>query len=217
EALNHRLARASRADPSGWDLTQLLRLVGRSNHKYTPPVPVRLVSLDPTLAYDPAWLDATLPALGARARINGHVAYGEAPAYAGPAARGRAEGEAPEKAQRAPTAGISNKPGTGDGSDSATALTRPDASLLSLLAFWPQDPAQLDRLYRQSGLYRDKWERADYRALTLSFVLGHLRETWHPAGPGPSVPSAASVPTPFSKNGTGDPPVWSPTMHLDAD
>lgn len=38
-----------------------------------------------------------------------------------------------------------------------------DMALCCLLAFWTaRDAAQLDRLYRQSGLYRDKWDEVHY-------------------------------------------------------
>ena len=48
-----------------------------------------------------------------------------------------------------------------------------DLALCSLLAFWTQDPEQIDRLFRQSGLTRKKWEkRADYRRGTIEKALG---------------------------------------------
>ncbi len=45
-----------------------------------------------------------------------------------------------------------------------------DLALCSGLAFWagPGGEEQVDRLFRQSGLYRPKWEREDYRADTLA-------------------------------------------------
>jgi putative DNA primase/helicase len=47
-----------------------------------------------------------------------------------------------------------------------------DLALCSHLAFWAgNDPARIDRLYRASGLYRDKWERADYRESTVQKSL----------------------------------------------
>src|SRR5262249_50949154 len=36
--------------------------------------------------------------------------------------------------------------------------SRADMALCTLLAFWTQDPAQIDRLFRQSELMRDKWD-----------------------------------------------------------
>ncbi len=55
-----------------------------------------------------------------------------------------------------------------------------DLALLSRLAFYSQDPNQLDRLFRRSGLYREKWERQDYRNRTIQRAL-HQRETYNPA------------------------------------
>jgi hypothetical protein len=47
-----------------------------------------------------------------------------------------------------------------------------DQALLSALAFWTgPDPDQLDRLFRSSGLMRDKWERQDYRDRTIAKAL----------------------------------------------
>lgn len=43
-----------------------------------------------------------------------------------------------------------------------------DLALCSMLAFWcGGDVAQIDRLFRQSALYREKWERDDYREETI--------------------------------------------------
>jgi primase-polymerase (primpol)-like protein len=43
-----------------------------------------------------------------------------------------------------------------------------DLALCSLLGFWCDgDAARVDALFRRSGLYRDKWNRDDYRRWTL--------------------------------------------------
>ncbi len=56
-----------------------------------------------------------------------------------------------------------------------------DQALISLLAFYSQDPEQLDRLYRGSGLCRPKWlDRPDYRDRTISWALSNLTETYAP-------------------------------------
>jgi hypothetical protein len=56
-----------------------------------------------------------------------------------------------------------------------------DQSLVSRLAFYTQDEEQLDRLYRQSGLCRQKWlDRPDYRHRTITRALSNLRETYTP-------------------------------------
>jgi putative DNA primase/helicase len=64
----------------------------------------------------------------------------------------------------------------GDTSEYATASnegrSEADLSLCSLLAFWcGPNEERIDKLFRQSGLYRQKWERDDYRALTLAVAL----------------------------------------------
>lgn len=47
-----------------------------------------------------------------------------------------------------------------------------DLALCDHLMFWTgNDHARADRLFRQSGLYRGKWERADYRERTLGAAM----------------------------------------------
>jgi len=70
----------------------------------------------------------------------------------------------------------------GDTSEYATpeneGRSEADLALCSLLAFWcGPDEGRINRLFRQSGLYRDKWERDDYWALTISVALDRA-EFW---------------------------------------
>jgi len=47
-----------------------------------------------------------------------------------------------------------------------------DAALCAMLAFWTgPDPARIDRLFRRSARYREKWEREDYRRATIDLAL----------------------------------------------
>src|SRR5207302_1326577 len=55
ERRNRILAQLAGADPSGWDLTQLLRIPGTVNHKY-PEQPAVTVLAHPATMYDPAVL-----------------------------------------------------------------------------------------------------------------------------------------------------------------
>lgn len=66
--------------------------------------------------------------------------------------------------------------------------SRADQALVSLLAFYTQEPEQLDQLFRASALYRpDKWgRRADYRRRTIDKAISGLLETYVP-GPGVNV------------------------------
>ena len=53
-----------------------------------------------------------------------------------------------------------------------------DSALCTLLAFWcDRDPTQINRLFRQSGLYRPKWEREDYRNRTICHACEHIPES----------------------------------------
>jgi len=47
-----------------------------------------------------------------------------------------------------------------------------DLALVTHLAWWTNyDTARIDRMFRQSGLMRDKWDREDYRRKTLAKAL----------------------------------------------
>src|SRR5215203_5456888 len=47
-----------------------------------------------------------------------------------------------------------------------------DLALCGMLAFWTGgDASRIDSLFRQSGLYREKWERKDYRNRTITEAL----------------------------------------------
>jgi putative DNA primase/helicase len=60
-----------------------------------------------------------------------------------------------------------------------------DQALVSLLAFYTQDEGQLDSLYRQSALCREKWiNRPDYRRRTIQRALSNLTETYTPSDDG---------------------------------
>ena len=85
------------------------------------------------------------------------------------------------------------------GDDSAA-----DLALVSMLSFWTQDPDQLDRLFRRSGLMRDKWERATYRQPTIEKALERA-EIWEPTIPGPRIVSPAATTTTPPMNGEAEP------------
>lgn len=75
-----------------------------------------------------------------------------------------------------------------------------DAALCSHLAFWTgRDCARIDRLFRESALYRDKWERDDYRGRTvLGAVAGcsnvyRERVNGATAGPSPQQPAGGAI------------------------
>jgi len=52
-----------------------------------------------------------------------------------------------------------------------------DLALCGMLAFWTGgDAARIDTLFRQSGLYREKWDRKDYRNRTIAEALSGKTE-----------------------------------------
>jgi DNA-binding transcriptional ArsR family regulator len=56
-----------------------------------------------------------------------------------------------------------------------------DLGLAMSLAFWTGgDPERIDRLFRQSGLYREKWDRPDYREKTIGKALAQTTEFYTP-------------------------------------
>jgi RepB DNA-primase from phage plasmid len=61
EQLNKRLAHATGADPSGADLTQILRVPGSVNHKYPEKPEVRLLGVRAQCEYTPRELGERLP------------------------------------------------------------------------------------------------------------------------------------------------------------
>lgn len=71
-----------------------------------------------------------------------------------------------------------------------------DLSLCTMLAFWCQkNAAAIDSLFRKSGLFREKWEREDYREYTLNKAISATTETYSPkknktAVPEPTEPSS---------------------------
>jgi replicative DNA helicase len=85
-----------------------------------------------------------------------------------------------------------------------------DLALAGSLAFWcGRDPEAIDTMFRRSGLYRDKWERADYREGTIAKAMERDRfYDWGADGEAvEAVVTGGSLPLP-SGNGqaTGDKP-----------
>ena len=55
-------------------------------------------------------------------------------------------------------------------------------ALCSMLSFWTgPDPERVDRLFRKSTRMRDKWERQDYRKITIAKALAGRTEFYKAA------------------------------------
>ena len=56
-----------------------------------------------------------------------------------------------------------------------------DLAFMTILSFWcGGDESQMDRIFRGSGLYRPKWERADYRESTIRKAINGTAEFYRP-------------------------------------
>jgi putative DNA primase/helicase len=56
-----------------------------------------------------------------------------------------------------------------------------DLALCCILAFWTdRDPTRMDRLFRSSGLMREKWDRDDYHMRTINRAIERTPDTYRP-------------------------------------
>lgn len=53
-----------------------------------------------------------------------------------------------------------------------------DLAFCNNLAFYTQDAEQIDRIFINSGLYRGKWDRKDYKAWTIQTAIDGLNATY---------------------------------------
>lgn len=66
-----------------------------------------------------------------------------------------------------------------------------DLSLVGSLVFVVgNDPARIDRLFRQSGLFREKWDREDYRDSTIRKALEGVKSFYRPKKVNTSTPAS---------------------------
>jgi putative DNA primase/helicase len=57
-----------------------------------------------------------------------------------------------------------------------------DLALCNLLAFWTGcDISRIDRIFQQSALYREKWDRQDYKFRTIGKAVGDCKEIYDPS------------------------------------
>lgn len=82
----------------------------------------------------------------------------------------------------------------GDTSAHADDDSAADLALCCHLAFWTgKDTARMDRIFRTSRLYRDKWERSEYREATINKAIESTSEVYSPNLPRVSL--AAGLPS----------------------
>jgi putative DNA primase/helicase len=78
-----------------------------------------------------------------------------------------------------------------------TSQSEADMSLCVRLAFWSQSPAQIDRLFRGSGLMREKWDETrgaqTYGARTIAEALARQTEHYSRGAASPVVGRSANI------------------------
>src|SRR5215204_5016482 len=93
-----------------------------------------------------------------------------------PVDNGLSDGEVIQKALAASNGARFSRLWNGDTSGYGS-HSEADLALCGMLAFWTGgDAARIDTLFRQSGLYRKKWERKDYRNRTITEALSGKTE-----------------------------------------
>lgn len=73
----------------------------------------------------------------------------------------------------------------GEWENSYPSQSEADMALCSILAFWTQkDPAQMDKIFRSSGLMREKWDRKErdttYGAITINSAIAKCGVVYNP-------------------------------------
>lgn len=97
------------------------------------------------------------------------------PSKTQPSANTLSDQEILEKARKAANADKFNMLMSGQWQGNYPTQSEADSALCCLLAFWTRDPDQIDRLFRQSGLYRDKWDRKGYGSETINDAFGVVK------------------------------------------
>lgn len=102
----------------------------------------------------------------------------------------------------------------GDTSLHADDHSAADQALCNLLAFWTgKDAARMDRLFRRSGLFREKWDERrgerTYGQMTIDCAAADCAETFSPRGrrspPGPEGPASGAGDGPIDEDGLSVP------------
>lgn len=89
-----------------------------------------------------------------------------------------------------------------------TSQSEADLALVNMIAFFTQDFNQIDRIFSNSGLYREKWDREDIKRSTIQKAIDGLTDTYKPGISGEKFnlyivddetnPQQIVIPLPFS-------------------
>lgn len=168
-----------KGDPTVHDLARVLRVPGSQNYKYSPPRDVSFVRFEAGCVYELPELIDVLTEAGAWPPVAKNTA-----APSGVAAVTSDDHELLELAHNARNGAEFDRLWAGDTSGHGNDHSKADLALCALLAFWTQkDESRMDRLFRQSGLMRPKWDRDEYRERTIELACKSVTSVYNPAEP----------------------------------
>jgi putative DNA primase/helicase len=132
-----------------------------------------------------AALHARIYGISVDGRRNGHSARRNGASAVPGAAADVGDQELIQRASEAKDGGKFSRLWAGQWQGEYASQSEADLALCSLLAFWTGgDAARIDRLFRQSGLMREKWNRDDYRQATIDASLLGVRDHYNPSAAG---------------------------------
>lgn len=185
DSIQKRWSALKQGDKGVNDLARVLRVPSTLNHKYKPARPVEFKLWQPDRLYYLIELEVLLPP----APVVNTVVLPAQP-------NNVADQDLLAMAEKASNGAKFQRLWAGDfqryyASDHSTA----DLALCTTLAFWTgRDAARIDRLFRQSGLFRpEKWDRRDYRERTIEKACSTVFDTYTPGMDSDAVQAAMAA------------------------
>jgi len=167
-------------DKAVHDLARILRLPGTYNYKHDTPQPVNIRYLNLQRTYTIEQLNEFLP------EEYEHSASDDSDEPKIPKTKSPNNLSLQalvDKAQAAKDGSTFTSLWRGSTGSKYASTSEGDLALCALLAFWTGgDYYKIDRLFRLSGRYREKWEREDYRRGTILKALGQISSYYKDPG-----------------------------------
>ena len=177
-SLQERWAPFVGGDEAVHDLARILRLPGTYNHKYDPPRPVTVAYLNLERTFTLEELSSYLPPEDEHSADDDEE---EIPVAVAP--NSLPLSELVDRAKQARNGAAFTSLWRGQTSAKYNSTSEGDLALCCLLAFWTGgDYDKIDKLFRMSPRFREKWEREDYRRDTILKALGQVSNYYRDPG-----------------------------------